>query len=84
MPTLDQSASLTSQFPIERSSGTHLEFLDANSSTELEAICQIIAKLPVNVVGNERCRRTVWDDVDLTELPPGEASCSIDAIALAN
>lgn len=57
--------------PPKRYNGTHLEFVDAESASSFDEVCRMIQMLPINIVGKEICRLTVWERIDLASFKPG-------------
>ncbi|KAL4159157.1 hypothetical protein PRNP1_004927 [Phytophthora ramorum] len=58
-------------FTTERTHGTHLEFVDADSAQSFEEVRKLISSVPHKLTNGETFRLTVWEHIDLALFVPG-------------
>ncbi|KAL4102007.1 hypothetical protein PRIC1_005755 [Phytophthora ramorum] len=60
-----------SHFTTDQYSGTHLEFIDAESASVFDNARSMLLAIPLNQARSEICRLTVWERTDLTNFTLG-------------
>ncbi|KAF4139700.1 hypothetical protein GN958_ATG11185, partial [Phytophthora infestans] len=69
-------------FTTDRSNGTHLEFVDAESAQSFVKVRKMILSVPTNITNGETRRLTMWEPIDLSLFVPAWVTqiCAADRV----